>query len=229
MPLNVLDTLITGPDTWQIVRDRTALILQTESDNQVALATNAGEPDPSLWKLRVYIQRAKPWEMFLPDEFGVVSDLSPVINVWHDTQTFPENMGDVVQSQQSDITINMDAYGFAVTMDDGGTGQLPGDEYSARAAEHGAELCRKILMASSNVHLQLQGFVGKRWPGNITEFQPELDAESAEYITAVRFPMGVHAVEYSPQYTPEILEKVHVDLKRSGDGQVIADAEFDYT
>ena len=110
MALEVLTTLIPTADVWMAVRDRVALILATESANQVALA--AGEPDPTLWKMRVYTQRAKPWEMFLPDIDGnLPTDFSPIIYVWHETHYYPGDAGDVVQHQQNDMTINVDSNG----------------------------------------------------------------------------------------------------------------------
>ena len=50
MTLPLIDKL----DTFEIVRDEIAAILATEIASQEALA--AGEPDPTLWRLRVFLE-----------------------------------------------------------------------------------------------------------------------------------------------------------------------------
>ena len=62
--------LIDKQDSFEIVRDQIAAILKTEITSQIALATTAGKPNPDDWKLRIFSERANPWEQFLNGPTG---------------------------------------------------------------------------------------------------------------------------------------------------------------
>lgn len=103
-------SLIDKQDTVEIIRDQIAAILALETTAQQALATAAAK-DPDLWKLRIYQERANPWEN-LPSK---TDDRSPVVNVWWDSSTFDMSASNIVERQKSSATINIDCYGYGIS------------------------------------------------------------------------------------------------------------------
>lgn len=230
MPLEPIPTLIDKQDGFEIVRDQIAAILVLEAANQMALAVIA-EKDPLLWKLRVFTERSNPWEQFLnlPDE----ADRSPIVNVWYETGSFPKGKGDVVEEQTHKGTFNIDCYGLGVSEDDGNGGHIPGDEKSAFETQRAVRLVRNILMAGVNTYLQLRqkegGIVGGKWIESIALFQPSIDGVTVQNVVGARISLTVDFKELSPQAQPEVLELLTVDIKRAEDGELLAEADFDYT
>lgn len=222
-----IDSLIDKQDNFEIVRDQIASILALESVNQVAKATTAGKPNPDDWKLRVFTERSNPWEQFLNDQ----SDKSPLVNVWYDNGSFPEGKGNVIERQQSRAVYNIDCYGFAVTTSDGGSGQKPGDREAAFEVHRAVRLVRNILMAAQNIYLQLdrKTIGAQRWPQSINVFQPQIDGNAVQQIVGARIALKVIFNELSPQITPETLELLSVDVKRTEDGEIVVEADYDYT
>ncbi len=225
----VIDTLIDKQDGFEIVREQIACILAIESANQITLATTAGKPNPDEWKLRVFEERANPWEQFLNfDDGDPLADLSPIVNVWYDGSNFDESKSNIVERQAADGTFNIDIYGYGQSASNG-AGHDPGDEVAAKTAQRGVRLVRNILMAAANTYLQLRGFVWKRWPQSVTQFQPEQNNVAVQNIVGIRLAFSVTFNEFAPQVTPETLELLSVDIKRDSDGMLIAGADFDYT
>jgi len=234
----VLTALIDKQDNFEVVRDQIAVLINTNQAAQVILA--AAEPDPNLWKLRVFTERAQPWEQFLnePGKALVSQDLSPIVNVWYENGTFPESMGDTVKRQAHTATYNIDVYGLGIAQDDGATGQIPGDLTAVQNATRGIRFVRNILMAAENTYLQLRNKDGaalgpgvyQRWVQSITSFQPDLASESAHSVIGIRLALRVTFNEYSPQVDESnALETVHVDIHRASDGMLLTDAEYDLT
>ena len=220
----LLQELIDKQDNFQVVRDQIALILANEVENQKALATAAAE-DPALWDLKIYTERAQPWEVWLNNQ----SDPTPIVNVWYDSSNFEKSLGDTVERQRSGTTYNIDIYALGVASNDSSGGHNPGDREAAENAQRGLKLVRNILMADTNTYLQLRGLVGTRWPESIQAFQPELPENNYLQIWAVRLALNVEFNEFSPQYVPVNLEVIDITLQREEDGRVLAEIEIDFT
>lgn len=229
--VDVLDTLIDKQDNFEIIRDQIALILATESANQVALATLAGKPDPDEWKFDVYIERSRPWEALFEsaDDAGELKDETPLVNVWFDNGTFPQNKGNTVNRQAFQVSYNVDCYAAAINVDNPAGGYDTSDELAALNLQRLIRLVRNILMANINTYLQLRKVVWQRWPGSITEFQPQQNIQNAQAVIAARFVLNVIFNEYSPQTTPESLETIFVEVSKDETGKVVIEAEFDTT
>lgn len=219
-----IPALIDKQDNFEIVRDQIAAILALEVASQMALATAAAK-DPDDWKLRVYIERSNPWEVFLNDD----TDRSPLVNVWFDNSNFPQNRGNVVERQGSESVFNLDCYGYGRSADDPIGGHIPGDSEAALEAQRAIRLVRNILMASEYTYLGLRGVVGRRWPRTITVFQPQIDSRPVQQIVAGRISLDVYFNELSPQAEGEALEYISAVIKRAEDGQVIINADYDFT
>jgi len=234
----MIDALIDKQDTFEIVRDQIAAILALEVDSQMALATAAGK-DPNLWKLRIYSERANPLEEWRdPDPMSVDFDSSPIVNVRYDTGSFPMNKGNVVERQLHEGTFTLDCYGLGITADNASEGHDPGDENAALEAHRAVRLVRNILMANNKVdgvlaapyvYLGLQGAVWRRWPQSITVFQPQIDSHPVQHIVGARLSLKVDFNEFSPQVTPETLDLLTVQVKRTEDGQIVLATNYDYT
>jgi hypothetical protein len=220
----MIDALIDKVDTSELIRDKIADILVTESASQVAIATLEGKPDPSLWALRVYVERANPFEEFLNDPENV----TPVVNVWFDSASFDMARGNVVERQMADGVFNVDCYGYAAsreTVD----GHAPGDRDAAIESQRAARLARNILMAAVYTYLGLRGLVGRRWVASIKAFQPAFDSPHVSHVVGVRVSLAVVYNELAPQVTGEIMELVQLTTKRAEDGAVILVAEYPST
>ena len=217
-------TLITGlidkQDTFEIVRDQIAAILATEIAEQQVLA--AGEPDPNLWKLRIFLERSDAWEQFLNEN----PDPSPLVNVWYGASTFDPSASNIAERQKAVGTFNIDCYGYAKSVDDGAAGHLPGDREAALAVHRALRLVRNILMSAPYTYLALQGTVWKRWPSAVTVFQPEMDRAPIPNIIGARLDLEVEFSEFSPQTTEEILELVSVEVRRTEDGEIVLEADY---
>jgi len=232
MPTPQITELIDKQDNFEIIRDQIAAILAVESANQVALATSAGKPDPTLWDLDVYIERFRPWEKWPNQSTNKV----PIVNVWFDNSNFDKSQGNVVERQKSLSIFNIDIYGFGVAQADG-SGQLTGDEDAARTAQRALRYCRNILMSSMWTYLGLargdsglnENIVWRRWPQSITTFQPEQDNVTVQNIVGIRLALEVEFNEFSPQYVPEVLEYLSAKVERAEDGKLLLEADFDYT
>lgn len=221
----MIDTLIDKQDTFEIVRDKIALILASESASQMALATLAAK-DPDDWKLRVYTERSNPWEQWL--EVDEKTDLSPIVNVWFDNSNFDKSASNVMERQKSVGTFNIDCYGYGISEDDQAGGQLAGDQEAALEVHRAIRLVRNILMSATYTHLGLRGVVWSRWPQAITVFQPQIEGRQVQQVVGARVALQVTFNEFSPQVVEEILELVSIDIKRAEDGAIVIDADYQY-
>lgn len=219
-----IDTLIDKQDNFEIVRDQIAAILAVEVSSQMALAVDAGK-NQNDWKLRIFLERSNPWEQFLNVP---VADTSPIVNIWYDNSSFDERVGNVVKTQKSVSIFNIDCYGYGVSTDVPAGGHEPGDKDSALEVQRAIRLVRNILMAAEYAYLGLQGLVWQRWPQSITSFQPQQDGINVQKILGARIALKVGFNEFSPQVSPEILEFVGVDIHRIEDGQIVAEADYEY-
>jgi hypothetical protein len=218
--LSEITQLIDKLDTFEIVRNKIAVILVTESAAQVQLATTAGKPDPSLWALKVYTERASPWDDY--------EDGSVIVNVWFDATSVDESASNTVRNQTMRGTFNIDVIGFGVSKPNGTGGHVPGDELAALNAQRGLRLVRNIIMASSYTYLGLRGVVGQRMPQSISSFQPQLNSNPAVHAVGARLALGVRYEEYSPQFEPVILQELGVTITRAEDALVIVELEYQY-
>lgn len=223
----MITTLIDKQDNFEVVRDKIAQILANEVAGQKVLAVAAGK-DPDDFDLKIFTERSNPWEQFLNDP-PPGPGRSPIINVWFDSETFPEGVGSTVDRQRADGLFNIDCYGFAVSADVVAGGHTPGDKAAAIEAQRAFRLVRNILMAATYTYLDLRGVVAQRWPQSAEIFQPEISGRSVQQIVAARLVLRVTYNEFAPQVEPETLEFISVDVKRAEDGSVIAETDYDFT
>jgi len=221
----MIPALIDRPDNIEVVRDKIALILATEIASQQALATAAGK-DPDDWKLRIFTERSNPWEQFSNQDDD---DRSPLVNVWIDSATYDRSASNVMERQKTDAVFNIDCYGYAVSSQDAAGGHKPGDREAAFEVQKALRLVRSVMMAAEYTYLGLRGLVWGRWPQSVTVFQPELDGQTVQQIVGARLALRAEFNEFSPQVAESTLDFLSVDVVRSEDGQILVEADFDYT
>ncbi len=219
----LVDTLITKQDNVEIVRDQIAAIIKQNADNQVILA--AGEPDPTEWALRVFIERMNPWEEWR--DWKVGDDKTPIVNVWFDNSNFDKSSSDAHSRQTSQSVFNVDTYALGVAHKTA-TGHVPGDLDAALTRDRATRFVRNFIMAPENIRLQMNGVVGDRWPQSAQAFQPELDAQQVQQIVASRIAVLVSFNEFSPQITPETLEEIAIQFLRKETGEIYFDYLVDF-
>ncbi len=225
--MSKITTLIDKDDVNEIVRDQIAAILAVESVEQVVLAAAAGKPEPDDWKLRVFTERANPWEQWHNFKDGV-TDESPVVNVWFSDETFDKKGSDIFERQVADGVFNIDVYAGTISRDDASGGHKPGDREAALIVQRGARLCRNIMMAAIYLRLDLPIVVSDRWAQSITVFQPEIEDVPIQHVIAARLAMEVRYNEFSPQIELETLELLSSVISRDGDGMLHVLADIAY-
>lgn len=216
--------LIDKQDNFEVIRDQIAAILATEVANQMQLATDGGK-DPDDWKLRIFSERSNPWEQLLNEQV----DRSPIVNVWFDNSNFDPAASNISERQKTEGVFNIDCYGYGISSDEAGGGHNPGDKEAAFEVHKALRLVRNILMAAEYTYLGLRGVVWQRWPQSITVFQPQLDGRQMQQIVGARLAFRVVFNEFSPQVPAETLELVSVDVRRTEDGEIVVEADYDYT
>jgi hypothetical protein len=222
----MIDELIYKQDGVEVVRDQIAVLLATETANQMQLAADAGL-DPSEWKLRIFTERANPWDSWREDQ---PVDSSPIVNVALDNATYDRQGSTVFERQKTEAVYHIDCYGYGRSGGVLGGGHAPGDREAAYEVQRALRLVRNILMAAENTLLGLQVLVWDRWPLSITVFQPPAEAaHSVQHVVGGRLALQVTLNELSPQVHPAVLEYVALTVYRKEDGEVVLRVEKDYT
>jgi hypothetical protein len=215
--------LIDKQDSFEIIRDKIGSILLNETISQQALATAAAK-DPNLWRLRVFSERANPWEEWLNDS----PDKAPIVNVWFDNEDFDKSASNIMQRQKATGVFNIDCYGCGISKETV-TGHDPGDKLAALESHRALRLVRNILMSADYTYLELRGLIWLRWIRSINAFQPQQDISPVQKVFASRIALEVGYNEFSPQMPEEVLELVHVDVFRAETGELYLEADYDYT
>lgn len=223
MPL--IETLIDKRDVIEIVRERIEAILFDESASQRAKALAAGK-DPWLWALRIFSERANPWEEFAdPPPQASQRDLTPLVNVSWSKSDDDEKSSDVVERQRVHAVFHLDVYGAGVSSDSS-EGHRPADLVAAEERDRALRLVRNIMMAGTYTYLGLRGTVMGRWRVSTEAFEPPIDERPKVRVRAARLALRVSFNEFSPQVQGVPLELIALTVKHSETGQVLFTAEY---
>lgn len=221
----MIDELITGRDSSEIVRDQIAAILLSESENQQALAIPAGA-NPDDYKIRVFVEASNPWADWIESPEEEPGRRFPIVNVWFDNAIYDMAASNVVERQKAAVTYNVDIYGYGVSSDVAGGGHESGDTAAAIECQRAARLTRRILMAATYTYLGLRGTVWRRWPLSLTMFQPQIDAQPVQQVQGGRIALQVEMNEWSPQVRGEPLEALVATVRRAGTGEIFFVAQY---
>lgn len=220
----MISKLIDKQDNFELIRDQIAGIIVAEITNQMILATEAGK-EPNDWKLRVFTERSNPWEQFLNN----TNDRSPLINIWVENCNYDKKASNSIERQKTTAIYNMDCYGFGISSDRASGGHNPGDLEASLEVQRAVRLVRNIIMSGEYTYLGLRGLVWSRWLEGIDIFQPQQGSKEIQKIVGARLLLSVVFNEFSPQVPSINLELVTIGVKRTEDGHIILEADYDYT
>lgn len=215
MALTTLTALIENLDGFELIRQQIGALLVIERDNQKALATEQSK-DPKQWDFKVYEERSTAYEGALNKPF----DLTPVVNVWFDSDTFDEKSSTRAEKQKCIGSYNIDVCGFAKAV---GTaeGHMPADKAAALEAHRAARLVRNILMSSVNTYLQLpRGTAWDRRVQSRQSYQPNQGENPIVSVVALRLRFQVSFNEYGPQYEGVPLANLVAAINRTETGEL---------
>jgi hypothetical protein len=219
-----IETLIDKFDNVELIRDQIAAIILVEQARQQELATAAGK-DPELWRLRVFLERANPWDEFADVDGNGPEDTSPLVNVWWANSDDGEHGSNTVERQRVTGTFHIDCYGYGVSRETE-EGHDSGDETASLEAQRSSRLVRNILMSAHYAYLGMRGVVGRRWRHSAQSFQPAIDSRPVAHVSAVRIALRVDFNEFSPQHVPVPLALISVAVKRIDTGELLFTADY---
>lgn len=224
----LIESLTTGQDNFEIVRDKIAEILAVESAMQQSLAVVANE-DPDEWKLRVFLERSNPWEDWLNTTDDPTADASPIVSVCFDSASTDDRASNTVARQKLAATYNVDCYGYGVSIGDS-QGHTPADLRASKECQRAVRLVRRFLMAAHYTYLGFprgsDQIVWRRMVRSITMFQPQIEGRPIQKIVAARIAFAVEFSEFSPQVEGQPLELVAATIERDDSGEVFVRGSF---
>jgi hypothetical protein len=188
----LINTLITGRDNIEVVRDQIAAILSLELRNQKRLADEAGVPDAGQYDVSVYVENARPYET------GDRKRPLRLVNVILPSANLVSGARSGVQKEQAVFWIDCAA-----------TGNDAASAWNEKSASCRAwavcRLARDILMSDAYLYLGLRGIAGSRAVTAMEAGSPQQGAGEAVQFAVVRLTLEVQFAErYIGQDGPEI-------------------------
>ncbi len=218
-----ITTLIEAVDNVEAIRDQLAAILLAESAAQQALAI-ADDRDPADWKLRVFLERIIPWELFRAPE-GQRLDTTPIVNIRWDESKSDASASNTIERQKVTGTFLLDCYGYGVSTATA-DGHQAGDARAALEAQRAARLVRQILMAGAYNYLALKGTVWRRWWNGAKALDLPPEERPAQHVQVVRVSLSVDFNELSPQVQGEPLALVAVTVLNASGELTLFEASY---
>lgn len=231
--MSLLTSLIDKQDSFEIVRDAIYSILTNEISNQMALATLASK-DPALWEVEIYQEHSNAFEKYLRQE----ADATPLANIWLANMNYDPAASNSQQRVRVEALYNIDLYAYGVGAENETTGgQYLGDVQAALKLHRAMRLVRNILSSPTYRYLHLKfedngkqyNLVEKTRIENYQIFQPQLGENPVQNVIAGRLSFRVVFNEFGILSQPENIEFISVDVKRSSDDFLLAEADYDYT
>ena len=223
-----LQALIDQEDSFELIRRQIGFLLVSERDNQKALARNVNK-DVRLWDFKVFEERSQAWETALNEDQDGNFDLTPIINVWFDSDSSSESSSTRAETQKFTGAYNIDIYGFAQAQETA-AGHDAADMLAAFACHRATRIARAILMAGENTYLQLpRGTAWDRKVQSRQSYQPRLDEAPVVEVVALRMRFQVSFNEYGPQYEGVPLSQLVAAINRAETGELYIELDFDFS
>lgn len=222
----IITQLIDKNDNNELIRDQIAAILAIEIANQRALAVTAGKSNPDDWNFSVYRERSNPWQA-LDDNDGKPSGNLKLglVNVFFQEDDFENGGSNPVNYQRARGIFILDCYGHK-----NAKGSTPGDELASYEADRIGRLARNIIMYSQYTYLELRDIgVEGRYFTRREKLQPDIRDESAHGLVVERLYLRVMYNENSADVPTVDLDLLTSQCTFSDTGEVLFDADFDYT
>jgi len=218
--------LINKQDSFELIRDQVAAILEIEKENQ-KLLSGASAAD---YDFSVFIEKFHPWELLINSNGDILSD-TPLINVFFDTAS--QNSGQTSLPSQTHVydgIINIDCYGAKNTEEVSEGVHLAGDELAARESQRIARLARNILAFNEYYpKLALSGIVNFFTIKQLNSLQPNIQDRPSSNIMVTRIMLNVNYNEFNFSTVPATLELLVSKCTRQEDGSLYFQQNFEYT
>jgi hypothetical protein len=189
-----INYLLSDLDNVEFIRNQIAAILKIETENQYFLAEAAAAPDKRDYKIPIYVEKARPWNIT-----GETADQSPfpLINILLNDIKQEAHPGSAVNEKKYTATFFIDCYGCGNINIENDIGD--DDSLGTIRAWKTARIVRNILMSSYYTYLGNRGIVKKREITQIATGTPQNMPESAVSVTTCRISFLVEYFEKSPQ------------------------------
>jgi hypothetical protein len=185
--MSKINFLLAKNDNIELIRNQIAGILKIETENQYSLAAGQGAEDLRDYKIGVFVERARPWDLT-----GNKNPF-PLINI--SLSGYDGEAGSAQSEKKYKATFYIDCYGCGNLNNTNGND----DSLAAIRAWKTARIARNILMSSYYTYLGLRGTVFKRSILSIQTGSPSNMPESAAAVTTCRISLAVDFSEKSPQ------------------------------
>jgi hypothetical protein len=192
----LINELLDNPDNIEKIRNQIAVILKLECQNQFVLAREAGVENLADYKIGVYLENERPWQL---TENSEGKNPFPLVNVQTVGFRRDESGGETVNKKKYVAEFVIDCYA---------RGQPDNPEYgddtdsTIRAWRLGG-IIRNIIMAGPYAYLGMRNIVRRREltegrTGSPTNMSGNID-DSALAVTICRMAISVWYSEESPQ------------------------------
>jgi hypothetical protein len=188
--MSKIDFLLSENDNIELIRNQTAGILRIETENQYSLAAEKGIEDLRDYKIGVFVEKLRPWDLTGNSDN---KNPFPLINV--SLSGYNGEAGSAQGEKKYKATFYIDCYGCGDFNNTNGND----DSLATIRAWKTARIARNILMSSYYTYLGLRGTVFKRSILSIQTGNPSNMPESAVSVTTCRISFSVDFSEKSPQ------------------------------
>jgi hypothetical protein len=195
----LINTLITGKDNIEFIRDRIAAILSLELQNQKQLAQEIEFPDAAQYDVSIYVENAHPYETSnkqLPLRF---------VNVMLPKASLISGGRSGVQKEQAVFWLDCAATG-------NDTASLWNEKSAVCRAWAVSRLVRNILMSDAYLYLAMRGIVGSRAVTAMDAGAPQSDAGEAVQFAVVRLTFEVQFAERFLEQEGPVIEQIDYDI-----------------
>jgi hypothetical protein len=197
--MSKINFLLSENDNIELIRNQIAGILRMETENQYSLAVEKGMKDIRDYRIGVFVERARPWDLTGDTEN---ENPFPLINV--SLSGYKGEAGSAQSEKKYQATFFVDCYGCGNFNNQ----NRYDDSLATIRAWKTARITRNILMSSYYTYLGLRGTVFKRGILSIQTGSPSNMPESAVSVTTCRINFIVDFSEKSPQENGVLFEGI---------------------
>jgi hypothetical protein len=219
----LIKELIDKKDSYEIIRDTIAAILEIEKEAQKVLAGASA----ALYDFDVYVERSNPWEL-ITNVKGESTGKPPLVNVFFDTTSQDGESAQVALTHTYTGMFNIDCYGSKNSVPVPGNAHASGDELSARESSRVARLVRNILAYNEYRQLGISTIVNAVKIRTLNSIQPNIQDRPANNILVTRIILEIKYTEYNFETIPVDLQLVSNQCLRQVDDFEYFKADFNY-
>jgi hypothetical protein len=212
---NKIAVLIENPDNIEKIRDQVSAILKIETAAQYAMALAAGAADAGDYRIGIWQEKSRPWQI---NEDAEKKNPFPLVNVSLMGFHADGSGGPAVGQKKYTGEIYLDCYA---------SGEFTADESddtdSARRAWKVGRVIRNILSSEQYSYLGLRGIVRDiRIVEGKTGDPRNQNENSAQSVTICRLVLQINYYEDTPQASPAEFEEYNF-VASSPSGEVLFD------